>query len=192
MERLVVASGKLSASAHKNASNPLHLDWDFYVMFEPLLVGDTTYNTAMHVEIETRGVWQLNAFAGMNRHDTEPDFNIGSFYLFDHRSSSDTRFRVHSVSGTRLEIEARLLVHLGDSYIKRSRRRKVHVRAEVQFEGILVSSYGVQSQPDKQKLMRVAGKLFDVSAFAPPKQVPDLYGQGTLNLHFDPKPLTRA
>src|SRR6267143_344582 len=128
VERLVVASGGLSASAHKNPYNPLHLDWDFYIAFEPLLVGDTTYDTAMHIAIETKGIWQLNAFAGMSRHDAEPDFNIGSFYLFDHRRSSDTRFQVHSVRGTKLDVEADLLVDLGDSYVDPSPPRRVLVR----------------------------------------------------------------
>ena len=72
VERLAVASGRLSASAHKNDYNPLHMDWDFYVSFKPLLVGDTTYDTAMHVQIETKGVWRLSSFEGMSRHDTKP------------------------------------------------------------------------------------------------------------------------
>jgi hypothetical protein len=64
VERLVVAHGELSASAHKNPYNPLHLDWDFYIKFKPLVVGDSTYETAIHVEIETKGIWRLDGFAG--------------------------------------------------------------------------------------------------------------------------------
>src|SRR5947208_960238 len=70
-ERLVVESGSLGASAHKNPDNPLHMDWDFFIRFEPLVVGDETYYTAMHIEIETKGVWRLEDFSGMVRHDTK-------------------------------------------------------------------------------------------------------------------------
>ena len=180
VERLVVASGTLGASAHKNQHNPLLLDWDFYIAFKPIVLGEETYHMAMHVEIETKGIWQLHALAGMSRHDTRRHFNIGSFYVFDHRPSCDTRFQVHAVHGTKLDIEANLLV---------PPLRAVHVRTEVTFEGILVSSYGVQTKPDKENLMAVAGKLFDVSAFAPPRELPDNYGEGTLNLYFEPRGL---
>ena len=189
VKQLVVASGRLSASAHKNPYNPLHLDWDFFIRFEPLAVGDMTYDTAMHIEIETKGIWRLAAFAGMSRHDSEPDFNIGSFYLFDHRPSSDTRFQVHSVRGTKLDVEADLLVDLGDSYVDPSSPRRVRVRTELVLEGILVSSYGVQSEPDEHKLMAVASQLFDVSVFGPPTRSEGTYqGKPVLDLRFTPLP----
>ena len=188
VERLVVASGQLSASAHKNPYNPLHLDWDFYVKFKPFIVGKTTHHTAIHIEIETKGIWRLDDFAGMDRHDTDPDFNIGSFYLFDHRPSCDTHFKVHSVRGTKLDIEADLMVDVVDSYIDRKPPlRRVHVRTHVVFNGILVSSYGTQSKPDERTLMRVAKKLFDVTAFGPPTKAEEIYqGKPVLNLDFKP------
>lgn len=191
VERLVVAGGRLSASAHKNPYNPLHMDWSFGVGFLPLELGGQTYDTGLNIEIESNDIRRIVQFAGMTRHDTGHALNIGSFYLFDHRESRDTHFCVHAVHGTRLDIEARVLVDVGDSYIDpRPPLRTVHVRTEVIFEGILVSSYGVQCDPDERKLLSLAQQLFDLSAFAPPRQLPDNYGKGTLNLYFDPLPHT--
>jgi len=187
VDGLIVDCGRLSASAHKNPYNPLHLDWSFQIGFKPLKVGDNSYDTGLNIEIETRDVRRVEGLAGMSRHDTDCDFNIGSFYLFDYRPSRDTHFRVHSVHGTKLDVEVQVKVDVGDSYIDRHPPlRTVHLRTEVVFEGILVSSYGVQCKADEEKLMKVASKLFDVAAFAPPRQLPDPYGKGTLNLYFDP------
>ena len=188
VERLVVTGGRLSASAHKNPYNPLHLDWSFGFGFAPLEVGGQTYDTGLNIEIETRDVRRVEQFAGMTRHDTEQDFNIGSFYLFDHRGSRDTHFRVHSVRGTKLDVEAQVLVDVGDSYIDpRPPRRTLHIRTEVEFRSILVSSYGVQSDPDEARLVSIASDLFDVDAFAPPRQKWDSYqGKPVLDLYFVP------
>ncbi len=165
------------------------MDWSFGVGFQPLEVGGESYDTGLSIEIESTAIRRVEQFAGMTRHDKEEDFNIGSFYLFDHRESRDTQFRVHAVLGTRLDIEAQVFVDVGGSYIDpQPPLRRLHIRTEVLFEGILLSSYGVQCEPDKGELMRVAEQLFDVSAFAPPRQLPDPYGKGTLNLYFDPLP----
>ena len=188
VERLVVTGGRLSASAHKNPYNPLHLDWSFGFGFAPLEVGGQTYETGLSIEIETHDIRRVEQFAGMTRHDTEEDFNIGSFYLFDHRGSRDTRFRVHSVHGTRLDVEAQVLVDVGDSYIdRRPPLRTVRVRTEVLFESILVSSYGVQSEPDEARLVSIARELFDLDAFAPPTPKWDSYqDKPVLHLYFAP------
>jgi hypothetical protein len=189
VDRLVVANATLGASAHKNKWNPLHLDWDFYIVFEPIRIGEETYNTAMHIEIEARDIRSLRGFVGMTQHDVRKDFNIGSFYLFDHRTSRDTQFRVDSISGNKLNIEAEITVDLGDSYIDPNPpMQKVHVQTEVLFEGILISSYGVQAAADEQKLFSIAQELFDMSTLAPPRHLPDAYNQGTLNLYFDSLP----
>jgi hypothetical protein len=190
VERLTVAGGRLAASAHKNPYNPLHLDWSFSVGFHPLELGDTTYDTGLNIEIESSDIRRIEQFAGFFRHDTQRDFNIGSFYLFDHRESRDTHFRVHAVRGTKLDIEADVLVDVGDSYIDpHPPLRRVHIRTEVAFEGILVSSYGVQSEPDKARLLVIARELFDLDAFAMPTQRQDTYqGKPVLDLYF--KPLT--
>lgn len=188
VERLVVGRGRLSASAHKNAYNPLHMDWSFGFGFAPLEVGGQTYDTGLCVELETRDVRRVEQFSGMERHHTERDFNIGSFYLFDHRGSRDTRFRVHSVHGVMLDVEAQVLVDVGDSYIDpRPPLRTVRVRTEVVFEGILVSSCSVQTEADATRLMGVASELFDVDAFAPPTERLRTYqGKPVLDLLFAP------
>ena len=188
VERLTVANGWLGASAHKNPYNPLHMDWDFGIGFQPLELGGTTYHTGLNIGIESKDIRRIEQFAGFFRHDTASDFNIGSFYLFDHRGSRDTHFHVHAVRGTRLDIEAQVLVDVGDSYMDRDPPlRKVHVRTEVVFEGILVSSYGVQCEPDEDKLMNVARELFDLSAFGPPAKSEEIYqGKPVLNLKFTP------
>lgn len=188
VERLVVTGGRLSASAHKNPYNPLHLDWSFGFGFAPLEVGGQTYDTGLNIEIETRDVRRVEQFAGMTRHDTEEDFNIGSFYLLDHRGSRDTRFRVHSVRGTKLDVEAQVLVDVGDSYIDpRPPLRTVQVRTKVVFESVLVSSYGVQSDPDAGRLVSIASELFDIDGFAPPTQKWDTYqDKPVLHLYFVP------
>src|SRR5688572_31383 len=103
VERLVVANASMGGSAHKNPSNPLHMDWDFTIGFQPLDVGGETYYTGLNVEIESTEIRRIEQFAGMIWHDTNEDFNIGSFYLFDHRTSRDTQFRVHTVRGTKLD-----------------------------------------------------------------------------------------
>ena len=186
VERLVVAGGSVGGSAHKNPYNPLHMDWSFSVKFQPLEVGGNCYETALSIELESKNIRRIEQFAGMTRHDTQQDLNIGSFYLFDCRQSRDTRFCVHAVQGTKLDIEAQVLVDVGDSYIDPNPPfRTVHVRTEAVFEGILVSSYAVQCEPDEQKLMRVAEELFDISAFSPPRRVPDPY-EKALILYFDP------
>jgi hypothetical protein len=186
LERLVVKGGGMGASAHKNDHNPLHLDWDFSIAFEPVCIGGENHETSLHVEIETKGIWRLADFAGMTRHDTTRDFNIGSFYLLTHRAAVETRFKVHSVQGTKLDVEVEMLVDLGDSYVDPAPPQRVHVRAELTFRGIMVSSYGVQSEADTGKLMAVAAQLFDPSTFPPPRQLPDHYQKGDLNLFFDP------
>jgi hypothetical protein len=189
VERLVVAGGRLSASAHKNPHNPLHMDWSFVIGFHPLEVGDETYETGLSVEIESNDIRRIEQFAGFCRRDTKRDFNIGSFYLFDYRVSHDTDFRVHAVRGTKLDIELQVLVDVGDSYIDpKPPLRKVHARTEVSLESILVSSYGVQSEPDEETLMGIARELFDVSAFRPPTKSEDEYqGKPVLNLSFTPR-----
>jgi hypothetical protein len=188
VERLVVSRGRLSASAHKNPYNPLHLDWSFGFGFAPLELGGTTYETGLSVELETLDVRRVEQFAGMERHDTERDFNIGSFYLFDYRGSRDTRFRVHSVRGIKLDVEAQVLVDVGDSYIDpQPPLRTVRIRAEAMFEGILVSSYGVQAEADAARLMSIARELFDIDAFAPPTERSSTYqGKPVLDLFFVP------
>lgn len=99
------------------------------------------------------------------------NFNIGSFYLFDRRPFCDTRFKVHSISGTELDIEADLMVDVDDSNIDpKPPLRRVRVRTDVVFEGILVSPYGRQSKADERTLMAVDKQLFDVSAFEPPQR----------------------
>jgi isoleucyl-tRNA synthetase len=50
VERLVIAEGSVSASAHKNPYNPLHLDWNFGIGFQPLELGGSTYETALGVD----------------------------------------------------------------------------------------------------------------------------------------------
>ena len=188
VERLIVAAGSVSGSAHKNPYNTLHMDWSFSVRFQPLEIGSNCYETALGIEMEeSKEIRRIEQFAGMTRHDKQEDLNIGSFYLFDCRPSRDTHFRVHAVRGTKLDIEAQVLVDVGDSYIAPNPPlRTVHIRTEVVFEGVLVSSYAVQCEPDEQKLMRVAEKLFDISAFKPPRRLPDPYEKGTLILYFDP------
>ena len=187
IERLVVDKGELSASAHKNRDRPLHLDWTFQITFLPLELGDEVYETALTILIEAPNVRRVEDFAGVIRRDTKPDLNIGAFYLFDSRGSCETDLHVHSVRGTKLDVEASVKVDVGDSYIDpHPQLRTVHVRSETIFDGIMVSSYAVQCEADEQKLIKIAQELFDVSLFAPPRKLPDAYNNGILNLQFDP------
>jgi hypothetical protein len=63
------------------------------------------------------------------------------------------------------------------------------VKTNVVFDGILVSSYGVQCGADEQELMKIANELFDTALFASPKKNWDSYqGKTVLNLSFDPLP----
>ncbi len=186
-ERLIVSEATMGGSAHRNADNPLHIDWDFFIKFKPLELAGETYETAMHVEIETRDVRRIEQFAGMERHDTDPDFNIGSFYLDDHHRSQDTRFKIHSVRGNNLDIEVSLMVYVRDYYVEPNTSPwPVRLRTEVMFDGILVSSYSVQCQADEKELIKIASELFDTSSFAAPKELPDPYPKKDLNLFFVP------
>jgi hypothetical protein len=181
--------GRLSCSAHRNPDNPLHLDWDFCIGFEPVEFVGETCHTAINIEIESREIRSLEQFVGCERHEADSIGTFGSFYLFDCRTSVETRFKVHSVEKNTLDVEMSVLVDVGDSYVDSNPpMRVVRARANLKFEGILVSSYGTQSKPDKRELMKVANEMFDTSRFAPPRQLPDSYGKNTLNLFFDPLP----
>lgn len=189
-ESLIISPpGRLSCSAHKNPDNPLHLDWHFSIGFEPIEFVDETCDTAIGAEIESRAIRRLEEFASFERHETDPIGTFGSFYLFDCRSSVETHFKVHSVSGNTLDVEITVRVDVGDSYIDPNPPlRLITARANVAFEGILVSSYGTQSKRDERELMRVAEQMFDISKFAPPRRLPDNYNKGDVNLFFDPLP----
>lgn len=190
VERLIVAPpGRLSCTAHKNPDNPLHLDWDFCIRFEPVEFIGETCDTAITIEIESREIRSLEQFAGFELHEADPDGTFGSFYLFDGRSSVDTRFKVHSVKGNTLDVEMSVRVDVGDSYVDpEPPMRLIKARADVVFEGILVSSYGTQSKSEERELMRVANEMFDTSKFRAPRQLPDDYNKNMLNLFFDPLP----
>lgn len=188
VEKLIVAPlGRLSCSAHK-WHHPLHLDWSFAIGFQPVeFVGDTC-DTAICIELETKNITRLDQFTGMERHEANSIGTFGSFYLFDCRTSVDTRFRIHSVQGNKLDIEASVLADIGDSYVDPNPPlRTIQARTTVIFEGILVNSRSVECKPDAQELMKIANELFDTSLFAPPRQDWDSYeGKKMLNLFFTP------
>ncbi|MEY2467225.1 MAG: hypothetical protein QOD03_1746 [Verrucomicrobiota bacterium] len=188
VEKLIVAApGRLSCSAHK-WHHPLHLDWEFVIGFQPVEFVGETCDTAICIEIETTDISRLDQFTGMQRHEADPIGTFGSFYLFDCRTSVDTRFRIHSVQGNKLNIEASILVDIGDSYVDSNPPlRIIKARSEVVFEGILVSSRSVECKPEEEALMKVANELFDTSLFASPKMEWDSYeSKQVLNFFFKP------
>ncbi len=81
-------------------------------------------------------------------------------------------------------------VDVGDSYVDPEPPvRLIKARAEVVFEGILVSSYGTQSKADEGELMKVANEMFDTSLFGSPRAESDSYqGKKVLHLFFTPLP----
>jgi hypothetical protein len=185
VERLKIVGATLSAQAHKNDYTALHVDWVFTISFKPLIVIGRECASNVMIQIETPTARRMEDFAGMKRRDTEKDFNIGSFYLFDHRPSVDTRFRIHSVKRNKLDVEVSIKADLGDSYADPDPPMSLlKVRTAVKFQGFGISSSSVQCSKKREAVMKVAESLIDPARFGPPQVIEDAYRKRDVNLWY--------